>query len=301
MRLESSEMRIFHAVARFGGFRAAAADVSLSQSAVSQAIKQLETKLDQALVVRDRPIRLTRAGRRLYRYVDDQLQREHALLAEMERLAHGRDQQLSVGIDSTTNRFAGADLIAVLAGRWPEARLRLVEQPSRAIVAAVLSGEVELGLGPFQTRMDRFECWPLYEEERLLMISPTHPLHRPRMSLADLERIPLVVSSLDEPDQRPYQDKLRDRFRMIWQISSLNVRLDLIDRGLAVGYLSTEMARQLPRIRHFRALREFEFARIERQVGLFHRRDRDPSALARDFIALCEQRLAGAQGYSRRS
>lgn len=289
MRLESSEMRIFHSVARSGGFRAAAHELHLTQSAVSQAVKQLESKLNQALLVRDRPVRLTQAGRRLYRYIDDQLQQEQAVLADLSRLARGLDQQLSVAIDSTNNRFAGADLIHTFIGRWPEARLKLVEQPSRAIVQSVMSGEVELGLGPFQTRMDRFETVPLYNEHRLLMISPAHALYRAEMTTEDLRRIPLVVSSLDEPDQRPYQEKLRDRFRMIWQISSLNVRLNLIDRGLAVGYISTEVTRQLPHIQHFRPLHEFDFASIERQVGVFYRKDRHLSPVAQDFIEVCER------------
>ncbi len=289
MRLESSEMRIFHSVARSGGFRAAAEELHLSQSAISQAVKQLEIKLNQPLLIRDRPVRLTQAGRRLYRYVDDQLQQEQAVLADLSRLARGLDQQLSVAIDSTNNRFAGADLIHTFIGRWPEARLRLVEQPSRSIVQAVMSGEVELGLGPFQTRMDRFATVPLYNEHRLLVISPAHSLYKAEMRAEDLRRIPLVVSSLDEPDQRPYQEKLRDRFRMIWQISSLNVRLTLIDRGLAVGYISTEVTRQLPQIQHFRPLHEFDFARIERQVGLFYRKDRVLSPVAQDFMEVCQR------------
>lgn len=297
MRLESGEMRIFHSVARSGGFRAAAQELHLTQSAISQAVKQLEAKLGQPLLIRDRPVRLTPAGRRLYRHVDDQLRQEQAVLADLSRLARGLDQQLSLAIDSTNNRFAGADLIQTVVGRWPEARLRLVELPSRAIVQAVMSGEVELGLGPFQTRMDRFSIEPLYNEHRLLMISPAHPLYRAEMTARDLQRIPLVVSSLDEPDQRPYQEKLRDNFRMIWQISSLNVRLNLIERGLAVGYISTEVTRQLPHTRNFRALHEFSFARIERQVGLFYRKDRELSPVAGDFIKVCRDYWIDAAGH----
>lgn len=288
MRLERSESQIFHAVAEHGGFRAAAAKLHLTQSAVSQAIKQLEFKLDQALIVRQRPIRLTEAGRRLYRFVDDQLQQEQALLTDLNGLRLGQNQQLNVAIDSTTNRFAGADLISQFIAQRPQTRIRLVEQPSRSVVEAVMNGDAELGLGPFQTRMDRFNTTPLYQEQRVLMINPAHSLHRSTMTLGDLRQIPLVVSSLDEPEQRPYQAKLRDRFPMIWQISSLNVRLSLIDRGLAVGYLSTEVVRQLPQYRHFRGLQEFEFANIERTVGVFQRSDRELSSVAESFVKVCQ-------------
>ncbi|WKE64585.1 LysR family transcriptional regulator [Gallaecimonas kandeliae] len=288
MRLENGELRTFHTLARTGGFRAAAKELHLTQSAVSQAIKQLETKLGQPLLIRERPIKLTEAGRRLYRHADDQLRQEQLVLGDLARLARGANQQLSVAIDSTNNRFAGPDLIAQFSQQWPETRLRIIEQPSRDIVQSVMSGEVELGLGPFETRMPQFECIPIYEETRRLLVSPTHPLHQQQMSLSQLRKIPLVVSSLDEPDQRPYQEKLRDRFQMIWQISSLNLRLNLIDRGLAVGYVSDRVTCELPQVQHLRALSEFEFAAIQRQVGIFFRKGRELSPAALDFIGVCK-------------
>lgn len=288
MRLETGELRTFHTLARTGGFRAASKELFLTQSAVSQSIKQLEAKLGQPLVSRDRPIKLTAAGRRLYRYADDVLRQEQLVLGDLARLARGANQQLSVAIDSTNNRFAGPDLIAQFSKQWPETRLRIIEQPSRDIVQSVMSGEVELGLGPFETRMRQFETIAIYEETRRLLISPRHPLHQEVMTPAQLRQLPLVVSSLDEPDQRPYPDKLRDRFQMIWQISSLNLRLNLIDRGLAVGYISDKVTMELPQVQHLRALEEFDFAAIQRQVGLFFRKGRDLSPAALDFIGVCK-------------
>lgn len=59
----------FEAVVREGSFEQAARSLSLTQSAVSQRIRQLETDLGQVLLMRTKPVRPTPAGRRLLPYL----------------------------------------------------------------------------------------------------------------------------------------------------------------------------------------------------------------------------------------
>lgn len=68
--LPLSALRAFEAVTRTGSFRAAASDLSLTPSAVSHAIRSLESTLGAALFVRDgRSVRLTGAGEILMQHV----------------------------------------------------------------------------------------------------------------------------------------------------------------------------------------------------------------------------------------
>ena len=50
MRLENSELRAFRAVVEEGGFKRAAQSLHISQSAVSQAVAGLESKLEAPLL-----------------------------------------------------------------------------------------------------------------------------------------------------------------------------------------------------------------------------------------------------------
>jgi len=69
--LPLSALRAFESVTRTGSFRAAAADLSLTPSAVSHAIRGLERTLGAALFVRDgRSIRVTAEGETLMKYVE---------------------------------------------------------------------------------------------------------------------------------------------------------------------------------------------------------------------------------------
>ena len=65
MQIERNEIRCFHAVVEAGGFSRAAERLDLSQSAVSQAIANLEHRLGAVLLRRGNPPQLTEAGIRM--------------------------------------------------------------------------------------------------------------------------------------------------------------------------------------------------------------------------------------------
>src|SRR4030095_12950062 len=74
-RLSLDLLKGFEAAARHLSFTRAAHELSLTQSAISREIKTLEEQLGQTLVVRvNRGLRLTDAGRALYRAVGGALQ-----------------------------------------------------------------------------------------------------------------------------------------------------------------------------------------------------------------------------------
>lgn len=97
--LESRLLKAFYSVAKLQQFEAAAQALHLTQSAVSQRVKQLEEQVGQVLLVRSNPIRMTEAGSRLLSYIqkvallDDQLQRDLQLAPE------GNATRISIGVN----------------------------------------------------------------------------------------------------------------------------------------------------------------------------------------------------------
>ena len=84
--------------------------------------------------------------------------------------------------------------------------MKIAEMPARNIIYAVLAGNVELGLGPFQKDMAAFETVPLYTDSRHLVVSPRHPRYEDmiRGDESALKLTPLIASALDSPDMRPF-------------------------------------------------------------------------------------------------
>jgi molybdate transport repressor ModE-like protein len=89
--LDSSELRVIHALARNGSLTAAAAELGLSQPAVSQRIKRVETRLGVPIIERSgRGIRLTQAGQILAHHAKKVVAEIDRALEKVEDLRGGR-------------------------------------------------------------------------------------------------------------------------------------------------------------------------------------------------------------------
>ena len=290
MRIETSETRIFRTLVEENGFRRAAERLHLTQSAVSQSLKQLEAKLGQILLERTQPPTLTEAGRRFLEFAVESHRQESSVLEDLERLRQGGADTLSVAINSVINRYQAPNLIAAFCQANQHAKLKIEELPSREIIYAVLSDRSELGLGPFQTHMDAYDTIPLFQEKRILVASPKHPAFEQLQTEAEqaLRESPLIASYLDEPSLRPSMAKMRYGFASVWQVSSLGLRLRLIEQGFGVSYVSEELLQHDPVCQHFYRLDKLSFGKIPRTVGLYYKKGRDLSRAAIEFIGICK-------------
>lgn len=87
MQFDPAQLAALSAVLRHGGFEAAAQDLGLTQSAVSQRIKALETRAGVQLVTRTKPCTGTEAGRRLAAHADQVALLESRLSEDLTALS----------------------------------------------------------------------------------------------------------------------------------------------------------------------------------------------------------------------
>ena len=112
MRLENSELRAFRAVIEEGGFKRAADALHISQSAVSQAVAGLESKLGMPLVQRGKELQLTDVGKRLFEHAVDVLRGEQQTLEDIAQLKQGNTETLNLALSGSINRFYAPQLIS---------------------------------------------------------------------------------------------------------------------------------------------------------------------------------------------
>lgn len=87
------------ALADAGSFERAAQQLAITQSAVSQRLRALETSLGRLLVVRSRPLRLTEPGKLLLRYAR-QMQAMRADIAREMGATLGHDERLPIAVNA---------------------------------------------------------------------------------------------------------------------------------------------------------------------------------------------------------
>jgi len=291
MRFENSELRAFRAVIEEGGFKRGADALHISQSAVSQAVAGLESKLGTPLINRGKELRLTAAGKRLFDHAVEVLLDEQQTLEDIALLRQGISETLRLALSSSINRFYAPQLMSTYYQENPRTRMMISELPARRIIYEVLSGGVELGLGPFQRDMQPFTTVPLYSDTRHLVVSPNHPQYQAmiRGDQGALKLTPLITSALDNPDLRPSIQRLRDQFSTVWEVTSLSLRIHMVNEGMGVTFIDRKLMQDHPLCRQFHIMDDVSFGRIHKQVGLYYRTGRQPSASAKAFITLCER------------
>lgn len=83
MIVDGEHLRALVAIIRSGSFEKAAHMLGITQSAVSQRIRQLEDRVGAVLIVRGQPCRTTPAGERLFRHAEEVALLERQLQADL--------------------------------------------------------------------------------------------------------------------------------------------------------------------------------------------------------------------------
>lgn len=128
-RTDLGDLNLFRKVAEAGGFRRAAADLDLSPSALSHAMRGLEARQGVRLFNRtNRSVTLTPAGRDLLQSIQAGFA---AIEGGLEALNLYRDRpagQLRLNVPSDAARLLLAPIMADYVARYPEVRLEVVTQ-----------------------------------------------------------------------------------------------------------------------------------------------------------------------------
>ncbi|MEM8769309.1 MAG: LysR family transcriptional regulator [Pseudomonadota bacterium] len=289
MQIERHEIRIFAAVVEEDGFSRAAEKLDVSQSAVSQAIANLEHKLDAQLLIRGRKLALTESGKRLFSFSRLVINEESLALDDIQRIRSGALSTLSLAMSAAVNRFHGERLLLEFCEKNPLTRLKLDVAPSREIVYGVDEDRWELGFGPLQSRMPgHFELLPFFKETRYLVVHENHPDRSALITDPEshLGAQTLLASYLDDPGKRPGTQRIRDQVQDVWEIGHLDLRLALCAAGKGITYLSDRLLADLDGFHEIGGLAVSSF---EREVGLYYKKHQALSEGAKRFIGICQR------------
>jgi DNA-binding transcriptional LysR family regulator len=261
----------FVAVARHGGFSAAGKAVFRGQSRISEHVADLERALGVQLFDRTaHPARLTPEGR--------------AVLPQAEEILR-LVQNLTAGGEVRFGAYpsAAAWLFPQVVRRLPDnIKLLLVEGPSVDLESALVRGDLDLAIRPVHPLVaDESLIHEVLWREPLTAVFPEqHPLSgNPSVTLEQLAELPLI--SIGESDgPRQFESHLAFASKGLSPESAFRTNqpqtlLSLVRNGLGVG-VTNELAVTTANLDGV-MLVPIRDSGVDRQVGLFTRRDRPHS------------------------
>ena len=212
--LDLNKLHIFVTVAGAGSFSAGAERLYITQSAVSQHIKELETSLGRQLFTRgSRGVRLTPAGELLHGYAREILAlaaRADAAVTDVEALDEGR---VSIGATPGVSIYLAPDWVSRFRARYPRLTVALQTGITAEIAALTLAGRLDLGIiegEPDGTTAAQLDITPLAEVAQAVVIGPRNPLwDAPSITLEDLNGQSFIVRPPNSQTRQWFDATLR--------------------------------------------------------------------------------------------
>ena len=210
-----SQINCFMAVAKYQSFSKAAANLYISQPAVSKQVSQLEKDLERPLIDRARKsFALTKAGEIFYKFLLSTTEQYNKVLEEMHQAALSRAGTLNMGcLDGWDLSDFYPKLRATFGERFPDIRLRMGGYNHVNILDALERGEISVAitLDASMPEQSAFSRRKITDVQAMLLTSAFNPCARKEaLSLTDFKDEPFFVIAPDAGAEGSLEKTTRD-------------------------------------------------------------------------------------------
>ena len=202
--LERYHLTLIRAVDQQGSLTAAAAQLCLTQSALSHTIKKIEQQLGTPIWTREgRGLRLTQAGEYLLELAHRLLpQLDHAE-RRMRQFADGQRGTLRIGMECHPCYQWLLKIVAPYLASWPDVDVDVKQKLQFGGLKALVGYDVDLLVTPDPVHMAGLQFEPVFDYEQVLVVGRGHRFagraHVEARALADevLISYPVDIERLD--------------------------------------------------------------------------------------------------------
>lgn len=196
MKIDILGVQAFVAIADHGGFQKAADALHVTQTAVTQRLRNLEAFLGVTLIERTtRSLALTNIGQDFLPQGRRLLQELSTALNEIRESGKAQRGDISVACVPTAGIRYLPQIIQEYSARLPENRIKILDQSSFGVAEAVLRREAEFGINIAGPNHPELTAIPLLEDRFVLVCRDDHPLAKRRsLSWSQLQPYPLIFA-----------------------------------------------------------------------------------------------------------
>ena len=267
--------RVFKEVAETGNISLAAKNLYISQSAVSQSIKQLETALQARLFARSpRGVTLTGEGQMLY-------QAQQLLLGT-----------LTIGASDTVTSFFLTPYLEAFHRQHPGIRLKIVSGRSAKVLSMLKSGAVDIAFASSPTDPAALHTWSCFATHSVFVAGSGYDCDFDHVyTRQEIAEFPLILLER-KASSRVFLEQyfLQSGITLTPEIelSSRSLLVSLARIGLGVAGVTLEFVQKALDSGDIRLLKT-DFTIPARSVDMCTLRDVTPTAAASAFMEMVRQ------------
>lgn len=295
------QLQYFVAVAEQGTVSRAAQNLSISQSSVTEAIRELEGDLGVELFERHpRGLTVTHKGHQFLRHATK-------ILADVSdaRLAFSRDHEavggrLQLGVTSLVAGYVLSDLLARYRRAFPSVDVSAIEDNGDYLEHLLVGGELDVAVMVISNLRDRMAL-----QAEILEVSPYrlwlplghHLAGADIIGINDIASEPLIMLTVDEIEENTGKllTALGTKPHVAFRTRSVEAVRSLVATGAGVALLPDLVYRPWSLEGDRIESRDISGALPVVQVGMVWRRGSGLSQTARDFIGIAQSQRSVRQ------
>ncbi|MCR5033425.1 MAG: LysR family transcriptional regulator [Lachnospiraceae bacterium] len=240
--------KVFYYVARYGSLTEAAVQLNISQPAVSQSMKQLETSIGTKLFSRStKGIHLTAEGELLYSYVSkgyEQFEMGEQKLGQMLNLDIG---EIRIGASDMTLRFFLLPYLEKFHESHPSIKVIVSNAPTPETLQFLQEGKIDFGVvsTPFEAG-DNVSAVKVKEIEDVFVAGRRFIQYKNKtLDFQELEELPLILLEQNTSTRR-YMDRFLEGSGVVispeFELSTSDMIVQFALRNLGIGSVMKEFA-----------------------------------------------------------
>lgn len=241
--MEFRQLRYFVKVAELRSFSEASKAFFISQSTLSQQIKQLEEELGVELLVRDsRHVSMSDYGEQYLPYAKQVLKDVDTSTERMNDVRQLKIGTLNVGATYTFCPLL-ADTVRDYMKKYPGIKLKIYCRSMENLMEMLEHGQLDVALSykPLQS-YDDIDSHILFNSNLCVIAGKDNPVaKKERIRLAELENLPLVLPAKGLQARNAFDSLLYGqnfKFDVRLEINDLSMLLDMVSRTNLVTLLS---------------------------------------------------------------
>lgn len=247
--MDLRQLRYLDAVATARSFTAAALDLHVAQSALSQQIAKLERELGVELLRRTtRRVEVTEAGQVVLERARRAMAEADAIREDLDALRGLVRGSLKIGGVPPVSGLHPAQLIAEFAAQHPGVDLTIREDVAALLIDELQRGRLDLVLALIGADdvPPGVQARRLTEEELVLILAPGHPLaQRKRIPHAALRDERLVAYGQGSA-LRAELERLVEQPNVIAEANELSTLRELVQLGLGITLMPRAVVQATP-------------------------------------------------------
>ncbi|MGI5861668.1 MAG: LysR family transcriptional regulator [Myxococcales bacterium] len=276
MHIES--LKVFCDVVETGSFSVAARMNHVTQSAVSQQIRTLETRYMQKLLSRSaRAAMPTPVGAKLYRASKEILQSFASLEMAMREESNEIAGEVTISTIYSVGLHELAPYLKAILRRYPKVNVRLNYRRSDVVVDEVFGDTAHIGIIAYPANRPGLQVLPFRSDEMVLVTAKDHPLICKRsVKLSDLEGMRFIGFERDIPTGKAIDRTLRQagvQVQVAMEMDNIETIKRAVELGMGVSILPKATV-QSEELNGTLVTRPFSDQSLTRPIGLLLRKGR---------------------------